>query len=95
MNCKQGDLAIIVKSICGNEGKIVRCLEYIGVREFISPNGTITEDHCWRIDRPTRTFSGIMCDRQMDCCLKPIRDNDNPDETLEWAGLPKKEEIKV
>lgn len=27
MNCKQGDLAIIVKSLAGNEGKIVRCLE--------------------------------------------------------------------
>lgn len=26
MNCKQGDLAIIVRSYAGNEGKIIRCI---------------------------------------------------------------------
>lgn len=26
LNCKQGDLAIVVKSLAGNEGKIVKCL---------------------------------------------------------------------
>ena len=25
LNCKQGDLAVIVRSMAGNEGKIVQC----------------------------------------------------------------------
>ena len=29
LNCKQGDLAIVVHSMCGNEGKIVRCLKLL------------------------------------------------------------------
>ncbi len=36
MNCKQGDLAIIVKSNCGNEGKILTCVKFIG-SHFLYP----------------------------------------------------------
>jgi len=30
MNCQQGDVAIVVRSKAGNEGKIVTCLRFVG-----------------------------------------------------------------
>jgi hypothetical protein len=30
LNCKQGDMAIVVRSRAGNAGKVVTCLEFIG-----------------------------------------------------------------
>ena len=43
LNCKQGDLAIIVSSTCGNEGKIVRCLELLYMDRV-----TDTDGNTWR-----------------------------------------------
>ena len=40
LNCKQGDLAIIVKSDARNEGKIVRCLEFLETDRVPSACGT-------------------------------------------------------
>jgi len=33
MNCKQGDLAIVIRSVRGNEGKIVRCVSPLKIIE--------------------------------------------------------------
>lgn len=44
MNCKEGDLAMIVKSKAGNEGKIVRCIQYVGAVDGVLPKD------CWLID---------------------------------------------
>ena len=35
MNCKQGDIAIVVKSFAGHEGKIVRCIRLAEETEWI------------------------------------------------------------
>ena len=81
MNCKPGDLAVIVRSIAGNEGRIVRCLEFVG------PGDDQKLCDCWLLDqqipgtlRPIRVIS--------DSKLRPIRDNNGEDETLTWAGKP-------
>ena len=37
MNCKQGDLAIVVRSYAGNEGKIVKCLKLYPAGSFSIP----------------------------------------------------------
>ena len=54
LNCKQGDLAIIVKSEAGNEGKIVRCLELLETDRVPSACGTYllkTEKRLtWRVN---------------------------------------------
>lgn len=34
MNCKPGDLAVIVRSMAGNEGRIVQCIRLAGPGEF-------------------------------------------------------------
>lgn len=87
MNCKAGDLAIIVRSFAGNEGSIVRCVEYVGVRSF----KIVGDQPTWKIDRKIKTMSGYMSDLACDEFLKPIRDSDDEDEMLRIAGLPKKE----
>jgi hypothetical protein len=39
MNCKQGDLAIVVRSTVGNEGKIVSCVKLFGYLPSCPHNG--------------------------------------------------------
>ena len=54
MNGKQGDLAIIVRSQCGNEGRIVRCLEYVGKDVSVAATNGIEVHllgHVWRVDQ--------------------------------------------
>ena len=88
----QGDLAIIVKSKMGNEGKIVRCLEYIGpVNGVMDVNGVLRHRRevnapVWRIDREiafgspehgTRTTVMYCADNN----LRPLR-GDLDDESI-------------
>lgn len=74
MNCKQGDLAIIVKSNAGNEGKIVRCLRLVG--EARSSDGIRMAGECrWEIDRPIPTDLGDTATSVRDAWLRPIRDD--------------------
>ena len=94
MNCKQGDLAIVVRSVAGNEGKIVRCLK-------LEPAGfdynDIDDGAIWVIDRSLnwidertgRTGQSPSCP---DINLRPIRDNPGPDETLTWEKNPERVE---
>ncbi len=92
MNCKQGDLAMIVYSKCSPEliGSIVRC-----VRFEPGPTGK----PAWRIDRklhsgkqvrPGLTVEG---DWWEDSTLRPIRDQPGEDETLTWAPVPSTVEL--
>lgn len=90
MNCKQGDLAVIVRSFCGNEGRIVRCLKFYGRGAF--KDGTVFDD-IWIIDgrfaRPD--LKALRCGGDAaisDSWLRPIRPGDGEDETLTWAGKP-------
>lgn len=48
MNCKKGDLAIVVKSWNNNEGKIVRCVRFVGKVEF-QYTGV---ESAWEVDPP-------------------------------------------
>jgi len=95
MNCKEGDLAIVVKSVCGNEGKVVRCLELhpAGFDRFAPFLGPIwvTDNNSlagvWiRSGLPAESGNAIP-----DAYLRPIRDNPGEDETLTWA--PRKEPV--
>lgn len=96
MNCKQGELAIFVKSTAGHEGKIVRCAEYVGKKALQFPDGKIEEVDCWITEPQLPAWSGQT--RNVftpDDFLRPIRDNDGQDETLTWAGLPTKKGVKA
>lgn len=81
MNCKPGDLAVVVRSVCGNEGKICRVLR---ASELELPDWVVefpTEIE-WEIGQRSRVGHAA------DTSLRPIRDSDGPDETLAWAGKP-------
>lgn len=98
MNCKQGDLAIVVRSGAGNEAKIVRCLRLATNSELDEAEFTRTGGPVWVTDSflfyalkdGTRDGGGPLC---RDRCLRPIRDtgDDATDETLTWLPVPRKE----
>jgi hypothetical protein len=88
MNCKPGDLAVVVKSYAGNEGKIVRVLQLNKKQQLFGPNG-LEYGIVWEIDPPLIGWGGVKLTKAMfDYQLRPIRDNDGEDETLTWAGKP-------
>ena len=87
MRCKPGDLAVVVKSTAGNEGKIVRCIRLMTSQEcdaFGYRRGPI-----WKVEGVLKThrYNGTEW-ALTDCCpdeiLSPIRDpgDDAVDETL-------------
>lgn len=76
MNCKPGDLAVIIRAR--------KKPEWLGrVVEVIRP----FDSESWVTDPMPSEFVSVM-----DCALRPIRDSDGEDETLIWAGLPNKQE---
>lgn len=88
LNCKQGDLAIIVKSAHGNEGKIVQCLELLVTDRIIDANGKTLfyvggVRAIWRVDRPI-TFANAFDSVQVPYCsddkLRPLRGDLTDDE---------------
>lgn len=90
MNCKEGDLAIIIKSDNNNEGKIVRCIKFYPSIDlycgFTNSSGTVA--NVWEIDRliPSRSEGGT-CHLE-DYKLRPIRDQDGEDEMIKLLGKP-------
>lgn len=82
MNCKPGDLALVVRSILGNEGKVVRCIRWSEKWPGV-----------WVIDRPIGLLDGCAVSYAPDWMLRPIRDpgDDAQDETLSWLPVPSTE----
>ena len=87
LNCKKGDLAVIVNSAAGNEGKIVRCLDYIGLCEWDHIDG-VRLNETWRIDQKLPPFDGFDDDTIEDHRLRPLRDSEGEDEVLRLVGKP-------
>lgn len=92
MNCRPGDLAVVVRSIAGNEGRLVVVAEFLGTVDYAI---TGPEPNCWAISPvggPLNAFPGCdEPDSAPDTSLRPIRDGNGDDETFSWAGKPVKE----
>lgn len=88
MNCKQGDLAVIVHSVMGNEGKVVTCLRFLGTVQFVQCDDSIKSKPAWEIDRYLPTTLGVLSNVIADHRLRPLRPDDGTDETLLWAPVP-------
>lgn len=90
LNCKQGDLAIIVKSTCGNEGKIVRCLELLMTDKVPDTSGYVWRyrsglQPVWRIDRTINfgnDFDIVQVEYCSDKVLRPLRGDLTQDDTI-------------
>lgn len=93
MNCKPGDLAFVVKSVVGNEGKIVRCLRLLTEAEARRENWR--RRPMWEVDGLLLDTDGCLEPRAADDCLRPIRDpgDDARDEALNWLPVPHKETV--
>lgn len=91
MKCKQGDMALVVHSQSGNEGKVVTCLEYVKGPLVVNSDGylyRLMPGDWWLIDRKINGcnyFSGIITENFMPYA---------PDENLiPINGIPDEESI--
>lgn len=90
MNCKQGDLALVVRDgISIKAGAIVTCIEFVG--HATSRDCRVFND-VWAVEyrgserSPSGRWFGLP-----DSHLRPLRDSDGEDEMLRIAGLPNKQ----
>jgi len=75
MNCKPGDLALVVRAaLPENVGKVVRCLEIApaGTEHFDPDEGPV-----WHIDRKLPTIWGRLVPYAFDRRLMPIRPSED------------------
>lgn len=89
MNCKPGDLAIVVRSAAGHEGVICRVIRFVGELPEWTGNDRWETDH-----KHSGLFGGITNTFQ-DRCLRPLRDQPGEDEMLRIAGKPANYKGKV
>lgn len=83
MNCKPGDLAVVVKGAAS--GNVVVCID-----RFDGPwAGEPRFEPGWRLDRLLVNERGSYNTYRVDSALRPIRDQPGEDETLTWADVPK------
>jgi hypothetical protein len=103
MRCKVGDLAMIVTSYAGNEGRVVTCLEYMGDAPDLRDGdykilGLLKGPHWWRVDHNVNMsvrYGDGKVEIIDDCApfcrddfLMPIGNKDAPLEVVEDEKLP-------
>lgn len=108
MKCKAGDLAVVVRSKAGNEGKLVTCIRLATPEDFaLGERLPVDWPSFWLLDRELNsvlvaTFEdgAIKTYRGRtrvfpDALLRPIRDPGDGavDETLLRLGIPEGETV--
>src|SRR5690349_7505451 len=104
MNCRPGDLAIVIKAATTPEmiGYIVEVIRPAVDGESLSPGFRVRASRPGWVCKPcggsipVRSVAGphkgelrhVPLRAVADSNLRPIRDNDKEDETLSWAGKP-------
>jgi hypothetical protein len=93
MRCKQGDLAVFVRSDAGNEGRVVTCVRLAAIGELEMLGWRLDVGPVWVIDRGVLTNHGRLVPLAADSYLCPLRDpgEDAKDETLQWKEVPTKQ----
>lgn len=83
MNCKPGDMAVIVRG--QHVGRIVEVLKWGPSRNVETPEGwwVYSSSVIGTVDG---RFENVVV--YADSWLRPIRPTDGEDETLQWAGKP-------
>lgn len=95
MNCKPGDLAVVVRSANGNEGKLVTCIR-LATSHDLAIADVFRVDPVWVIDRQllaTNEYRQKRCHVHLcpDENLRPIRPQPDDAEDLRFADLPTKQ----
>lgn len=92
MNCKPGDLAVIVMCPHGTEhlrGKIIRVTTLAEPRTEAPGSYQRTDYHArWHYEGPRmRTRMGIPVEMVNDCCLRPLRGDEAPADEVKQPEL--------
>lgn len=83
LNCKPGDLAVVVSGYPeSNIGKVIT------VTRIATLTSAVLGFPCWEYEGHLDSTIGGRSGLVHDACLRPIRPGDGADETLDWAGLP-------
>jgi hypothetical protein len=90
LNCKPGDLAVMIRSLAGNEGKIFKCIRLATTKEKEDAN---FEGVVWIIDIQLATWQGFKYFLAHDKNIRPIGDNPGADESLTWKPVPIEKEL--
>lgn len=96
MNCKPGDLAIVVSSKTGNIGRLCRVVA-MATSHDAAAYGVQLRGPTWIVSERMRVRNALTGLEKFvplapDVALRPIRGQEGTDETLTWAGLPGKVE---
>ncbi len=97
MRCEAGDVAYVIRSACGNEGKVVQVLYWVEERAFYNggiPNrqaGWVVEGYLNSRINPTGDIGGTSQGVLPDEWSQPIRYKEGDDETIVLAGKPKED----
>jgi hypothetical protein len=90
MNCRPGDLAVLIKSTQGYEGAIVEVVSWAGDYEF--RNDCTAASWLCKVPSSMEWMAGHQTPAGHlhipDSWLKPLRNDPGTDETLEWKSLP-------
>lgn len=98
MRCKQGDLAIVIGSEHGHDGKIVHCVKWLGsILYRHSVTGVESMLDSWAVDPPLAR-PGSASDTFKTCPEQNLRPIGNPgedavDETIQRLGKPTPESV--
>jgi hypothetical protein len=65
LNCKVGDMAVVMGCPNDNSGRVVSCLEYLGNNPIVD-GWIITGQTIWRVDRRMNTWSNVADGRVKD-----------------------------
>ena len=87
MNCKPGDLAIVVHT-CKQQGRITRCIRLateqdVTLQRMYFPNGRPV----WVVEHEFQ-YTFLRATLILDAYLRPLRDSDGEDQILTRAGKP-------
>lgn len=96
MNCKPGDLAVIVAGFPENVGGLVRVIAIDPLLSDLRPwwqvetLSTLVYALEWSGNQIVGSIPPGSTSSVADEHIRPIRDQDGDDETLIWAGKPEK-----
>lgn len=95
MNCKQGDIAVVIRAInTKNIGRVCQCLKHKREARMM-PSGDSGIFDCWETDQAFEDWTGRADHSMEDMNLKPLRDTDGVDEMLRITGKPKEKKNVV
>jgi hypothetical protein len=89
LNCKQGEIAIVVQSNAGNEGRVLTCLHLASRKQCEAESlGWWTAGAVWVTDADLMCNDGTTTRLYPDSRLRPLRDSEGEDEVLRLVGRP-------